>query len=60
MTYDEFLKAKIAMEVPRGEQVEIGDVNPILLPHQAATVQWMVNGERRNSQALARRPFFRA
>ena len=47
MTYEEFLRAKVPEVASEGEAVEIGEINPILKPHQAAIVRWMVAGGRR-------------
>lgn len=45
--YETFLKAKVKIAPVYGEPVEEGTVNPILKPHQAAIVRWMVAGGRR-------------
>jgi len=45
--YQDFLRAKVALAQQYGEAPRVGAVNPILKPHQAAVVRWMVEGGRR-------------
>lgn len=45
--YEDFLKAKVRLAESWGFEIDPADVNPILKPHQVATVCWMVAGGRR-------------
>jgi DNA modification methylase len=45
--YQAFLEAKAPVAVSRGLALDISAINPILKPHQAAIVRWMVEGGRR-------------
>lgn len=45
--YRQFLERKVRFDHASGVDVEPGDVNPILKPHQAALVRWAVRGGRR-------------
>jgi hypothetical protein len=45
--YRAFLEAKIKMAPTSGFFVDLDDINPMLKPHQAAIVQWAVQGGRR-------------
>jgi DNA modification methylase len=45
--YLSFLRSKTVSAAEFGAPVSAGEVNPILKPHQAAIVQWMVMGGRR-------------
>jgi DNA modification methylase len=45
--YLSFLRAKTVSASDFGFPVDAGEVNPILKPHQAAIVRWMVAGGRR-------------
>ncbi len=45
--YHAFLRAKVRMAPSYGEAGPVLAVNPILKPHQAAIVRWMVEGGRR-------------
>ena len=45
--YQAFLEAKAPVAVDRGVSIAVGEINPILKPHQAAIVRWMVEGGRR-------------
>ena len=47
MTYEEFIKHKVASIPDQGFAITADDINPILKPHQAAMVRWMVSGGRR-------------
>jgi DNA modification methylase len=47
MTYDEFLKSKILKSPQLGFDISPDEVNPILKPHQIASVVWAVQGGRR-------------
>ena len=48
MTYEEFLKSKVAIEKDDGFTPEDEyNINPILKPHQQAVVAWMLKGGRR-------------
>lgn len=46
-SYDDFLKAKVALSKEQGHALQSGAINPILKPHQQAIVEWMVQGGRR-------------
>lgn len=45
-TYEEFLQAKVIVAKSHGI-IDIGEVNPMLKPHQADIVRWAVTGGRR-------------
>ena len=45
--YQDFLKKKADFDREYGQPVQLGDINPILLPHQKAIVAWAVQGGRR-------------
>ncbi|MCL5884710.1 MAG: DNA methylase N-4 [Deltaproteobacteria bacterium] len=45
--YLSFLRSKTVSAAEFGAPVSAGEVNPLLKPHQAAIVQWMVAGGRR-------------
>lgn len=47
LEYDEFVKAKARFDKHYGFDVNPDEVNPTLLPHQRAIVQWAVKGGRR-------------
>ncbi|WP_216363511.1 DNA methyltransferase [Subtercola boreus] len=47
MTYDEFLRDKVAFDRKFGFDITDDEINPILLPHQRAIVKWAVRGGRR-------------
>lgn len=47
MTYLDFLEKKIPLARFDGYEVECGDINPLLRPHQAACVKWAVKGGNR-------------
>lgn len=47
MEYLEFLKKKMPLATFDGYEIYLGEVNPLLLPHQAACVQWAVKGGNR-------------
>lgn len=47
MTYTDFLKTKIDIATNTGFEIEDGDINPNLLPHQRDAVKWAVLGGRR-------------
>jgi len=47
LTYDEFLREKVAFDRRFGFEVGDDDLSPILLPHQRAIVKWAVAGGRR-------------
>ena len=47
MTYEEFIKTKIELAPDSGFHVDIKDLNPALLPHQKAAVQWALMGGKR-------------
>jgi len=40
--YADFLRAKVVMAEPRGFEITAADVNPLLKPHQVASVVWAV------------------
>jgi hypothetical protein len=46
-TYPKFLAAKAPLAATSGIDIEPGDINPILKPHQRAIVAWAVQGGRR-------------
>lgn len=45
--YLAFLRAKVAIAGAIGFEVDDGEINPILKPHQRAIVQWAIAGGRR-------------
>lgn len=47
MNYTDFIKNKVVSIVDEGFQIEPGEINPLLKPHQRDIVQWMVRGGRR-------------
>lgn len=47
LAYDAFLRAKVQMAESFGFEITAADVNPLLKPHQVATVVWAVAGGRR-------------
>lgn len=47
MTYTEFLRSKVIVAPESGFDVEAGEVNPKLKPHQADAVRWACKGGRR-------------
>lgn len=47
MDYQQFIKSKVKMASRQGVDVEAGEVNTRLKPHQQAIVKWMVQGGRR-------------
>lgn len=47
MSYREFLEAKVAVAPSYGETVSPAVFSSVLLPHQRAIAQWMVDGGRR-------------
>jgi len=47
MKYEEFLKSKVKLAQDEGEGCDLSMINPKLLPHQKAIVEWMVKGGRR-------------
>jgi hypothetical protein len=40
MSYEEFLASKFQFSVSHGFEIELGELNPILKPHQADLVRW--------------------
>lgn len=44
MTYDEFLRSKIAIAQDSGFNVELSEINDILKPHQKDAVKWALHG----------------
>ena len=44
MTYEEFLKEKIAIASSSGFSVAENDIHPILKPHQKDAVKWAIAG----------------
>lgn len=44
MTYDEFLRSKIAIARDSGFNIELSEINNILKPHQKDTVRWAIHG----------------
>lgn len=44
--YLTFLKSKIEIAPESGFEIQDGDINPILKPHQKAIVKWMVRNGR--------------
>jgi hypothetical protein len=47
--YEDFLRAKVAQAPKFGFDIDSSEVNPLLKPHQAAIVRWMVEGGRRGA-----------
>lgn len=47
LSYRDFLEAKVVMASEGGFAVALGDINPLLKPHQKAIVQWACQGGRR-------------
>lgn len=47
MNYSEFLNTKVIVAPESGFDVELSELNPTLLPHQKACVQWALKGGRR-------------
>jgi DNA modification methylase len=47
LDYEAFLRAKVAISARQGMELEASAVHPVLMPHQAAIVQWGVHGGRR-------------
>lgn len=47
LTYDDFLKEKVAFDRAFGFDVDDSDLSEILLPHQRAIVKWAMKGGRR-------------
>lgn len=45
--YTDFLRAKVRLAESWGFEVEASEVNPVLKPHQRATVLWNLKGGRR-------------
>jgi hypothetical protein len=46
-SYRQFVKAKATLAKEHGLEIKPGDVNPLLKPHQVASVLWAVRGGRR-------------
>ncbi|WP_432848453.1 SNF2-related protein [Treponema denticola] len=44
MTYDEFLRSKIAIARDSGFNIELSEINNILKPHQKDAVKWALHG----------------
>ncbi|MGI5065566.1 DNA methyltransferase [Treponema putidum] len=44
MTYDEFLRSKIAIAKDSGFNIELSEINNILKPHQKDAVRWAIHG----------------
>lgn len=44
MTYDEFLRSKIAIAQDSGFNIELSEINNILKPHQKDAVRWAIHG----------------
>ncbi|MGI5085424.1 DNA methyltransferase [Treponema putidum] len=44
MTYDEFLRSKIAIAKDSGFNIELSEINNILKPHQKDAVKWALHG----------------
>ena len=44
MTYDEFLRSKIAIAQDSGFNIELSEINDILKPHQKDAVRWAIHG----------------
>lgn len=47
MSYMDFLKSKMVLAPETGFDIDEGEINPALLPHQRAAVKWAVKGGRR-------------
>ena len=47
MTYQEFLQSKVELAPSSGFEVEAGEINPALKPHQKDAVRWALRGGRR-------------
>ena len=47
MTYQEFLESKVDIAEQTGIEVDPGEVNPALKPHQRDAVLWALRGGRR-------------
>lgn len=45
--YDDFLRSKVRLAESWGFDVAESEINPVLKPHQRATVRWLVAGGRR-------------
>jgi hypothetical protein len=45
--YEDFLRSKVKLAESWGFDVAESEINPILKPHQKATVRWMIAGGRR-------------
>lgn len=45
--YSDFLRAKITLATQAGFDISLDEINPILKPHQKASVQWAIAGGRR-------------
>ncbi|SRX93585.1 DNA methylase N-4/N-6 domain protein [Sideroxydans lithotrophicus ES-1] [Mycobacterium shimoidei] len=45
--YAEFLADKVRFDTTYGHDIDPGDINPILKPHQRDIVQWAARGGRR-------------
>ena len=43
MTYDEFLRSKIAIAQDSGFNIELSEINDILKPHQKDAVRWAIH-----------------
>ena len=46
-SYEQFLRRKVKLAPRSGHDVSLVEINPLLLGHQAAAVQWAVAGGRR-------------
>ncbi len=53
-TYDEFLRAKMALAPSTGLAVADADIHPLLKPHQRDMVRWAVEGQPAAHQPVAR------
>jgi hypothetical protein len=42
MNYQDFLKSKVRLAETKGIAVDDGEINPLLKPHQKATVKWAI------------------
>lgn len=49
-TYLEFLKSKIVLAKESGFDIDPGEINPALKPHQRDSVIWALRGGRRDKQ----------
>jgi len=47
MSYIDFLKSKMTIAPETGFDIDPGEVNPVLMPHQRDSVVWAVKGGRR-------------